>query len=73
MCCIKYRKKSINIHHPRKFWAFITWHYFTAGLWPRPRLAEWLTGGIIPSPPKARNFWDYSKFGFVRSLGLFEV
>ena len=30
-------------------------------------------GRIILSPPKARNFWVCSKFGFVRSLGLFEV
>ena len=30
-------------------------------------------GGDILSPPKARNFWICSKFGFVRSLCLFEV
>ena len=30
-------------------------------------------GRIILSPPKARNFLVCSKFGFVRSLGLFEV
>ena len=29
-------------------------------------------GRIILSPPKARNFWVCSKFGFVQSLGLFE-
>ena len=30
-------------------------------------------GQIILSPPKARNFLVCSKFGFIRSLGLFEV
>ena len=30
-------------------------------------------GRIILSPPKARNFWVCLKFGFVRSLGLFEL
>ena len=30
-------------------------------------------GQIIVSPPEARKFWVCSKFGFVRSLGLFEV
>ena len=30
-------------------------------------------GRIILSLPKARNFWVCSKFGFVRSLVLFEV
>ena len=29
-------------------------------------------GRIILSPPKARNFWVCSKFGCVRSLGLFD-
>ena len=39
----------------------------------RPNYSKSPEGQIILSPSKARNFLVCSKFGFVRSLGLFEL